>query len=913
MSTSLAEPPAVALPAVRPGAAVLVFILEPLGQRRAEHEIPAGGTIAELVARRFPAAWMPRESRPEVPQLGLIVNGRELDPTDRASWLREVQPGDRIHVYPRAGVAEGGVFAAIAATVSSALGGGALATFAGYLAATIVVGGALYGASRLLAPSVPKFDEAKRDGTKAYQFAGPETDYLPGGVIPVAFGRFPLGGQVLSYVVRNRRTRSVLYMLIGLGEGPVKGIGGYDYEVDGVGAASAPPDIKINGQDIRTFNRLRVWTRLGTLDQRPIPGFNNRERSYSTNDQKLPGGNGTAKQAEQTPVAAWTEASSFGGTAKPTSDAPPRSATYVTNAEVDAIEIGIGFPKGLYEIDSGSGDVRQVAVELRYSYLRHGDAVANASDWQHFTVRGRTTGAFTDFTDPIEMPARARYKILVQRVSANQGGLSNGDDTVLSTVNEIEYRDFSYPGHVLLAVKAESTEGLNGGRPSFWILGDWLKVPVWDGVSETTPAYTLEWTRNPAWIAFAWLRNTEWGLGGYLRAVTYDLAQWKALADESDELVHDDWPELDEQGVRLRLSLSIGDREVSLGSAAGLEPGDRLRLDEGLGSEETVTVHEILDAERVMLRTAVTAAHTSGSTVYRVHERYRWDGVIDAGSSPWEVAQAIVGTCGARIYKAGNFIGLVRAVQRPVVAEFNDGNSREVVVTYRNWRRAPNQLVGTFWNEQRNYVGDTLPVNAPNPPEETSEASYYTREEFRPQTVQLVGIVRSAQVRRHLTRELRIGREVRCSAVVKGSLAALLARIGNVVNIAHSVIAYRTVGGRTLGAVSAGGASITVDRTVVLEAATTYAIEVQADDPGQDVANIVTRTITSPAGTYQRGDTIAISGTWPADLPVRSLYAVGVSGEVTKPFEVVSYSLDPETLQIELQCEEYVEDIYADE
>ena len=67
------------------------------------------------------------------------------------------------------------------------------------------------------------------------------------------------------------------------------------------------------------------------------------------------------------------------------------------------------------------------------------------------------------------------------------------------------------------------------------------------------------------------------------------------------------------------------------------------------------------------------------------------------------------------------------------------------------------------------------------------------------------------------------------------------------------------------------------------------------------------KTITSADGTYARGDTLTISGTWPASIARLSVYAIGEAGSETVPMEVVSSSLDAEQKRYALELEEYVE------
>lgn len=892
-----------------PAPATVRFILirDFFSARREIHDETPGRSPAELVVAHWPASWDPVSQ----PALGLVING-----TETKDWLYRTDGGDLVVVYVRAG-AEAILGAGYAAWV--------------YAAANIALAAIVsYGVSMLLAPSPPSIGDSR--GSRAYRLDGPETDYSPGGVIPVIFGRFPVGGTVLSYVVRNTTrasNRSEVWLLLGLGEGPVAAIGNVDRELEGAQGASLPEMLWVNDASARSYDSVRVhsgrtaliegegsvsgiysyhnpfsdsdallglgggededpdrrepvyyrdsmqcWTRFGTNEQTAIPGFNNREIGYAI-EQSL----------------------------------RPRSAVaYTTKKAVDAFELGIGFDSGLIRIDS-DGDAKRQEVEFKYRFRRNVAGVAWSAPTT-VTIGAKTADAFVRYVH-VEPGTRGVYQIEVERVSALGAGLTVSDESTLTSVTEIEYRDLRYPGQVLLALRMLATEGLAGGRPRVRTVVAGLLCTIWDGSDpDDAAAYSRAWTRNPFWIALECLRNTAWGLGGYLRFAQYTMQEWKDAADWADELVAEGLT------TTLRSAAVAGQVEVTIDDATGWLPQDRVRFDAGVAGEETLIIHEIVTdgvpVPKVVFTTAFASNHASGGTIARYHARFRYDGVFDSGGSPWDAVQSIVGTARGRLYKLGNRIGLVLQRARPVVALWTDGNSADFVVTYRNWRKQPNHLIAEFFDEQQNWDVDTITETSQEATVDDADLStYYAREEQRPDTIAMHGVTRIAQVRRELQHRLGVYRDVRLGGTLRTSATrGMQMRLGDVCSVAHATLADRSVSGKLAGALTSGGATFTIDRNLVLDSGITYAVEVKYQD-AQGSSNVVTRQITSAAGTYDRGDVLAISGTWPQHIETRRPYAIGKQGEVSTTFEVVASRIDPAALRVVYELEQYVEALNA--
>lgn len=116
--------------------------------------------------------------------------------------------------------------------------------------------------------------------------------------------------------------------------------------------------------------------------------------------------------------------------------------------------------------------------------------------------------------------------------------------------------------------------------------------------------------------------------------------------------------------------------------------------------------------------------------------------------------------------------------------------------------------------------------------------------------------------------------------------------------------------GLASGRIQSGvGSTVTLDRSVTLAPATTYAIRVVHHDGSTDL-----RTISSSAGTYAAGASLTLSSALTQTAVAnRATYSVGVSGAEMKPFVCTSVRLaDPDRRIWEISGHEYAADVYDD-
>lgn len=830
--------------------------------------VEPGVTLVDAIRAHWPAGWS--TDRPL--DLVVLVNGyatRDLGVL--------VEPGDVVVVQSRVGdpVSVGALILSLAAPLTTA------GTVAATIVGTIAIAGAMYGISMLLAPDAPSVQQGNNE-RQHFAWAGVTTEYRGyGAVMPAVFGQQIVGGTAISYVVVSRGNRSVLKLLLCLGLGPVEAIAGFARDLDHAsGELFEDTDFRIGGTPVKEWGKLvRVSTRRGRVNQTAIRGMNDEERTYTVGLR-------------------------LKGPAAGANVSTTNVKEFRTRTPADAVVLRIAFNEGLTWIDN-DGATHQQAITFRVQYRRTElpDTEANRSGWEQFTFRGNSTGPLTrDFT--LEFPSRSSYTVEVDRVTkepATTEGMSSKSKSELSQVVEIVNRDLEYPGLALIGLEIDAVDGLSGGRPDVEVPLRGIQAMIPDEDDQDGP-HTRTWTQCPFWVVYHLLRDTEYGLGGATRYMRFDVAAWRAASDHAAELVD---AELE---TTLALAVAAGATQLRVISTAGFVADDVLKIDLGNVGVEQVEVAGVESDAILILKAPLTLAHAKAVTVTKVHARYQWDGVIDGAASPWDTIQQILATARARLVQQGNDFILVRAVARDPVMLICEGNGADdFVETRENERFQPNALDLQFWNAATRYQRDNLLVIAEDAiVDNASTATFYERETLDPKSEQVLGVCRVEQIHRHgryrLRQIRRAGRGWACTM----PLEAVVARVGDVADIAHRVVLATTWSGRVTAAAASGSSTIRLDQPVTLEAATTYAVQVRVG-----TVTLATRTIASPAGTYARGAALSITGTWPGDVAAGAPYALGLQGQETVAAEIVAFALQDD-FRVIVATKEYVEDALAD-
>ncbi len=276
----------------------------------------------------------------------ISLNGGVVEPEDYGTTL--VKAGDCVVTCPILQKGGGGknvlrVVALVAIAIAAPYAAGAMgftagtAAFAAATAGFSIAGSLLVNA--ILPPVMPtqSFGGSEGSTTEAsYGADGPKNVSREGAVVPVVYGKYRVGGNLISSRTELEGQTQYLYLLFALSEGPVSAIG----------------DILVNDTPISKFKNVQYQTRLGSNDQAPIDWFMDNENLVTkavklTNDS-------------------WVY--------------------HTTSSVVDALKLNIVAPTGIGQIDSTTGRTVEHTVTLQAQYRRVGE-----SQWRTFIPNAEFT------------------------------------------------------------------------------------------------------------------------------------------------------------------------------------------------------------------------------------------------------------------------------------------------------------------------------------------------------------------------------------------------------------------------------------------------------------------------------------------------------------------------------------------
>lgn len=310
--------------------------LEPRDSTREVRSFMPGQPLSEL---------LPVE---EGAQFAYTVNGQLIEEADLGRTY--LSPGDFVTQcpIPEGGGGGGKTILRIAAMIAIAmvapymaaamLGPGASAAALAFTKAAIMVGGSMV-VNSVLAPPEPKREEVQSSPT--YGADGAKNTSADGVVVPVTYGQFRIGGNIIENHVENDGDSQWLNILLNAGEGEV--------------APVSRDSILINDQSLATFDQEKMKPefsfRAGTHDQLPQPWFQSTVTPKSINAKV---------------TTSWLYA--------------------VTDAAADRLRFDFIAPTGIYEVVNSDGDqiVKVVIVYMTLQYRLYAEGQAPEANWTTF-------------------------------------------------------------------------------------------------------------------------------------------------------------------------------------------------------------------------------------------------------------------------------------------------------------------------------------------------------------------------------------------------------------------------------------------------------------------------------------------------------------------------------------------------
>lgn len=416
-----------------------------------------------------------------------------------------------------------------------------------------------------------------------YGYDGAKNVSAEGVPVPVVYGSYRAGGNLINAFVENKGNSQYIYLLFAASEGPISGIN----------------NILVNDQPIENFKEVETDFRTGLASQPLMPWFG---------DTVIPRTVGLKiTQSFQ---------------------------TFNTVDIVDKLRFDIAFPGGLYSINTENGNTEGRAVELNIQYRKVGDidwmALGDGSVIDHYerryVIKGITyatlpagyidgatlavgqsnffgiggvgtsylginstssgfgivsgangygqqsinkntvyvrkgvgvgfsgisvsyTAAGTAYSKPFykttikvsaaqrttlrrsfitDILPQGKYETRYSRVLAESTATNVVDIVSMNEINEIIVDDVQYNNTALFGMRILLSDQLNG-LPKVTFMIEGVQIRVWDGVNKVFVSQT---SNNPAWCALDMLTNQRYGAG--IPDSRIDLEKWKVWANHCD-------------------------------------------------------------------------------------------------------------------------------------------------------------------------------------------------------------------------------------------------------------------------------------------------------------------------------------------------------------------------------------------
>jgi hypothetical protein len=346
----------------------------------------------------------------------------------------------------------------------------------------------------------PKKSKRGRDESPTYDFDTPQNTTANGTPISIVYGKIRVAGHVLQAKTKVLDDgRVVLSELIGIGEGGdtgVQSIDGITQATNGLTEAAIPATLEINGNPASTYKDITYSVRMGSKHQSIVPGFEDTVLLTTPFDSTL----------------------LFNV-----------DFTYTGTNQVDAIEIKILFPSGLFKV---STDVAPQAHTIDYQvrWRKLGTGVDLGSINKKVTRKSRQSFQISHRITGLE---KTVYQVFVKRLTADDVVLTKQSEMHLIEVSEIINNDLAYVGKALAAVEVIATDQLHGSQPNLTFLVEGIKVRVYTDLI----TFAYQFSQNPSWIILDLFLNFIYGLGNQISINDIDIQSFIDFAGFCDEMV----------------------------------------------------------------------------------------------------------------------------------------------------------------------------------------------------------------------------------------------------------------------------------------------------------------------------------------------------------------------------------------
>ncbi len=909
--------------------------------------IPCDGTQSLLNIKQ---KYFPEDISYVVSLNGRIVQKEHLPTTfpcegDYILFVPEIQGGGGggktiLRAVMMIGIAVAAPYAAAAMGFVTAAG--ALSTTGMIVAGGITVAGGLMVNFMLPPPKpkIPTMDSLSGNASQTYSW-GPQTVQQQGVSIAEIYGQNKVYGNI--FMGYNDIVDQKQYACVAVGLG--------------IGELASITDVKINDQDETSFKGVDVQKYVGKMDQEALNDFEWLGETNTATEQLLGvtkteyamsveisnkyeeyiyttiGNNydalevvvmcpalfqsddeGNVKTTDVTMKleiqkvgdATWYPFTHQVASASPETIASDRWSLgryvheqYKAGKEVwEEIQTSTDDKSGTPEVqDIGLGGEDNPYIFYYWRYLKAGKTIrkcTKGSLTKNMTnAAAKTSAVYLKYNVRIPTDRKGQHKIkVIRQTDSHKGDIKYSDRTYLNTVKEIIKDKFTYPRLAYVAIKALATNQLSGSlRFSCIVKGK--KIRRCTSLSPET--WTYGYSNNPAWVAYNIATQPVFDNSGTIirydnmQPAQLDTAAFKAWADYCDSTVYD--------GETKALTTTGSDTtHIILQSGGSLfAEGDKILIDptggtayQGKDDETQVPVIQSIASNTMTISPALSQAPGSGVKVLRGEKRCTFNGIFDTEISVWD---AILQVCQVgRAIPVWNGTKLTISIdkKKTPVQMFTVGNigKDSFKESFLSTSERAAEIEINFINKKNDYNREPLSVYNSNLTTKTNKAA-----------LELFGINKASEAWRAGMLRLYKNQYVVRSIETEQDVDAIACTVGDCVNIQHDVPQWGE-GGRL---VSATASSVTLDKSVTIEAAKTYKVAIRLNDD-----TLVERTVTDGAGTYT---TLNITPNF-SSVPVQyNPYAFGEDGIVTKPFIILNFDRTHDQ-KCRLEAAEYIEGIY---
>jgi len=400
----------------------------------------------------------------------------------------------------------------------------AVAAFAVSGFGQLVIGlGLSLAANKLLAPSaagLPNFKQDSDDTSAAFGFDAIQNVVENGSVIGAVYGEHLVGGAIIAaWRTGDPEFNTILHVIFALGHGPIDRIGvgtnEYSTSTNDIEADSLPSGMLINGIPADTYEDIDAHVRMGEATETVMPGF---EEVFTEYEQEFRLDEDTIE---------WT-----------------------TKDAVNGVGFLVTFPGGLWDTDS-RGKIGHKTLDLIVTVTELDGATIITTDVVRFRERRRyqiwASQRYDDLSEVDNGPGAQGPRRMIIKVKRDPsflppGYLSTGskvkqDLCDLIAFHEIRYAAIAYNGVAKFGAHIRATGQLSGTIPTILTLMRGLKIEVGTAAVGSPPAFTTEYSANPAWIGRSILTNKVFGMGNVIASTDPDYDDFKLWSEYCDALV----------------------------------------------------------------------------------------------------------------------------------------------------------------------------------------------------------------------------------------------------------------------------------------------------------------------------------------------------------------------------------------